>query len=314
MTDKGKKIAALLLAAAVINLPPAPAVAGNTDTDQAVEKITDIGKAVIDMAGDAAGKAGASIKDKLNQGDAKQSAPDAREKAEDDRQRNRERIQSQRDDEEEAELDMFHRFLRLIFIRQHIQERLPQPSRYVTIDAIPDNMRYAIIAMEDRKFYEHHGVDIEAVVRAFLVNMQSGEIEQGASTITQQLVKNLFLTGERTYTRKVEELVLSIFTEARCDKDEILEYYLNSIYYGGGYYGLQDASYGYFGKAPSELSLSECAMLAGMPQAPSANSPYKDYDAAVKRRNIVLKSMVAAGYIDKAAAEQAKAEPLILTQ
>lgn len=314
MTDKGKKIAALLLAAAVINLPPAPAVAGNTDTDQAVEKITDIGKAVIDMAGDSAGKAGASIKDKLNQGDAKKSAPDAREKAEDARQRNRERIQSQRDDEEEAELDMFHRFLRLIFIRQHIQERLPQPSRYVTIDAIPDNMRYAIISMEDRKFYEHHGVDIEAIVRAFLVNMQSGEIEQGASTITQQLVKNLFLTGERTYARKVEELVLSIFTEARCDKDEILEYYLNSIYYGGGYYGLKDASYGYFGKAPSELSLSECAMLAGMPQAPSANSPYKDYDAAVKRRNIVLKSMVAAGYIHKVAAEEAKAEPLILTQ
>ncbi|MDO4204553.1 MAG: transglycosylase domain-containing protein [Selenomonadaceae bacterium] len=313
MIKHRKSLAALLLAAAIINIPPAPAAAGKTDTDQAVEKITDIGKAVIDMAGDAAGKAGASIRDKLGEKEDKAS-PSPREKAEDARQKNRERIQSQRDDEEEAELDTFHRFLRLIFIRQHIQERLPQASRYAAIDTIPDNMRYAIIAMEDRKFYEHHGLDLEAIVRAFLVNMQSGEIEQGASTITQQLVKNLFLTGERTYARKLEELVLSIFTEARCDKDEILEYYLNSIYYGGGYYGLKDASYGYFGKAPADLTLAECAMLAGMPQAPSVNSPYKDYDAAVKRRNIVLKSMVAAGYITATAAEQAKAEPLILAQ
>lgn len=314
MLKRHKKTAAVILAASIINLPLAPVSAEKPDTERAVEIITDIGKAVIEKAGDAAGKAGDTIKEKMNRQDAEKKSPNAREKAEDARQKNRERMERQRDDEEEAELDMFHKVLRLFFIRQHLQERLPQASRYVAMADIPDNVRWAILSMEDRKFYEHHGLDFEAIVRAILVNLQSGEIEQGASTITQQLVKNLFLTGERTYERKIEELFLAFFVEARCSKDEILEYYLNSIYYGGGYYGLKDAALGYFGKVPADLTLGECAMLAGMPQAPSANSPYKDYDAAVKRRNIVLNAMVSAGYIGASAAEQAKAEPLILAQ
>lgn len=307
--NKRKTIAALMLAAMMISSCPLAARADVPDADQAAGKIIDFGKTVIDMAGDAANKASNAIQDKLNDGE---NQPSPKEKAEEARQKNRREIESQRDPEEEAELDMFHKVLRLIFIRQHIAERLPPASRYVPLEDIPDNMRWAILAMEDRKFYEHHGIDAEAIVRAFLVNMQNGEIQQGGSTITQQLVKNLFLTGERTYQRKVEELILTLFTETRCTKDEILEYYLNSIYFGGGYYGLKDAAYGYFGKAPADLTLGECAMLAGMPQAPSANSPYKDYDAAVKRRNAVLKTMVAAGYVTASDADRAAAEPLIL--
>lgn len=309
--NEEKKLAALILAAAIINSCPPSAGANIPDTGKAAETIIDFGKTVVDMAGDAAGKAGAAIQDKLNEG---MNPPSPKEKAEEARQENRRERESQRNPEEEAELDMIHKVLRLIFIRQHIQERLPPASRYTALENIPDNMRWAILAVEDRKFYEHHGIDPEAIVRAFLVNMQNGEIQQGGSTITQQLVKNLFLTEERTYQRKVEELVLTLFTEARCSKDEILEYYLNSIYYGGGYTGLKDAAYGYFGKAPSGLTLGECAMLAGMLQAPSANSPYRDYDAAVARRNTVLKDMVAAGYITAADADRAKSEPLILTQ
>lgn len=309
--NKRKTLAALLLAAAIITSCPPSAGADVPDTGKAAETIIDFGRTVIDMAGDAAGKAGAAIQDKLKGGEPQ---PSPREKAEEARQENRRERDSQRDQEDEAELDMIHKVLRLIFIRQHIAERLPPASRYAPLETIPDNMRWAILAVEDRKFYEHHGIDPEAIVRAFLVNLQNGEIQQGGSTITQQLVKNLFLTGDRTYQRKVEELVLTLFTEARCSKDEILEYYLNSIYYGGGYTGLKDAACGYFGKAPAGLTLGECAMLAGMIQAPSANSPYRDYDAAVKRRNIVLKDMVAAGYITATDADRAESEPLILTQ
>lgn len=309
--NKRKNLAVLMLAAAIINSCPPAAGADAPEPGKAAEAIIDFGKTVIDLAGDAAGKAGAAIQDRLNGGE---NQPSPREKAEEARQENRRERESQRDKEEEAELNIIYKVLRLIFIRQHIQERLPPASRYASLEDVPDNMRWAILAVEDRKFYEHRGIDPEAIVRALLVNMQNGEIQQGGSTITQQLVKNLFLTEERTYQRKAEELVLTLFTEARCTKDEILEYYLNSIYYGGGYTGLKDAAYGYFGKAPAALTLGECAMLAGMPQAPSANSPYRDYDAAVTRRNTVLKAMLAAGYITAADAGRAKSEPLILTQ
>lgn len=307
--NKGKKFAALMLAAAIINSCPLSAGANVPDPGKATEAIIDFGKSLIDLAGDAAGKAGSAIRDKLTEG-GKQPSP--KEKAEEARQENRREMESQRDREEEAELDMIHKVLRLMFIRQHIRERLPSASRYASLENIPDNMRWAILAVEDRKFYEHHGIDPEAIVRALLVNMQKGEIQQGGSTITQQLVKNLFLTEEQTYQRKAEELVLTLFTEARCTKDEILEYYLNSVYYGGGYNGLKDAAYGYFGKATADLTLGECAMLAGMLQAPSANSPYRNYDAAVVRRNAVLKAMAAAGYITAADADRAGAEPLVL--
>ena len=144
------------------------------------------------------------------------------------------------------------------------------------------------------------------------MNLQYGEIEEGASTITQQLVKNLFLSHEQSFGRKAEELLLSLDMEANYSKDEILELYLNTIYYGSGYYGIGAASDGFFGKAPKDLALPEAAMLAGLPNAPSVYSPYEDFLMAKKRQFVVLDAMVSAGYITQELAEDAKIKPLIL--
>ena len=170
----------------------------------------------------------------------------------------------------------------------------------------------AVVAVEDARFYSHPGFDLEAIARATLVNLQSGEIEEGASTITQQLVKNLFLSPEQSMGRKVEELALAIDFECRYSKNEILALYLNTIYFGSGYYGIYDAAHGYFGKEPSQLSLPEAAMLAGLPNAPSLYSPYESFLMAKKRQFIVLDAMVRTGYIDERTATEAKIEPLYL--
>jgi len=173
-------------------------------------------------------------------------------------------------------------------------------------------MQQAIIAVEDNRFYEHPGFDLQGILRATLVNLQYGQIEEGASTITQQLVKNLFLGSEQTFGRKAEELLLALDMEVNYSKEEILELYLNTIYYGSNYYGIGAASEGYFGKKPRELQLPECAMLAGVPNAPSLYSPYADFLLAKKRQIIVLDAMVRADVLDKRMAEDAKIVPLHL--
>ena len=198
-----------------------------------------------------------------------------------------------------------------MFLRRAVNSRVNKDG-YVTIDKIPQNLKDAVVAVEDRRFYEHHGFDVNGVARAALVNLQYGEIEEGASTITQQLVKNLFLSHEQSFGRKAEELLLSLDMEANYSKDEILELYLNTIYYGSGYYGIGAASDGFFGKAPKDLALPEAAMLAGLPNAPSVYSPYEDFLMAKKRQFVVLDAMVSAGYITQELAEDAKIKPLIL--
>ena len=189
----------------------------------------------------------------------------------------------------------------------HIENR-----SYSNYEDLSQNLKDAVVAVEDRRFYEHHGFDVNGVARAALVNLQYGEIEEGASTITQQLVKNLFLSHEQSFGRKAEELLLSLDMEANYSKDEILELYLNTIYYGSGYYGIGAASDGFFGKAPKDLALPEAAMLAGLPNAPSVYSPYEDFLMAKKRQFVVLDAMVSAGYITQELAEDAKIKPLIL--
>ena len=169
-----------------------------------------------------------------------------------------------------------------------------------------------MIAVEDNRFYSHHGFDVEGILRASLVNLQYGQIEEGASTITQQLVKNLFLSHERSFGRKAEELVLALDMEANYSKDEILELYLNTIYFGSNYYGIREASLGYFGKEPDKLALPEAAMLAGLPNAPSLYSPYVDFLMAKKRQFVVLEAMVRTGAISKDIAEDAKIKPIYL--
>ncbi len=203
------------------------------------------------------------------------------------------------------------RISRLVFLRRAVASHIRKDS-YTALNRIPLQLRQAVIAVEDNRFYSHHGFDAEGMMRAALVNLQYGEITEGASTITQQLIKNLFLSQEQTFGRKAEELLLALDMEANYSKDEILELYLNSIYFGSGYYGITDAAQGYFAKEPQDLDLAEASMLAGLPNAPSLYSPYVDFLKAKKRQFIVLDAMARTGFITKEQAEDAKIEPLYL--
>ena len=203
------------------------------------------------------------------------------------------------------------RISRAIFLKKAVQARTRQAD-YVRLQDIPESLQQAVIAVEDRKFYNHWGFDMEGIFRASLVNLQYGEVKEGASTITQQLVKNLFLSQEQTMGRKAEEFILAMDMELNYSKEEILELYLNSIYFGSGYYGIGQAAEGYFGKEPAMLALPEAAMLAGIPNAPSLYSPYVDFMLAKKRQFVVLDSMVAAGFLRENVAEDAKIKPIYL--
>lgn len=182
------------------------------------------------------------------------------------------------------------------------------------IKQIPDEVIHAVIATEDQRFYKHDGINYFAIMKAFIKNMVSGDIVAGGSTVTQQLAKNAFLTHERTYTRKVKELIITKKIERTYSKDEIMERYLNQIYFGEGAWGIQRAAKIYFGKEASELTLSESAMLAGLIKAPSILSPFKNMEKSIQRRNLVLALMENEGYISQTEAEQAKQEPVVLNE
>ena len=203
------------------------------------------------------------------------------------------------------------RLERVFFLKQAVNARI-NSANYVKLQDIPESMQQAVVAVEDRKFYNHWGFDMEGIFRASLVNLQYGQVKEGASTITQQLVKNLFLSQEQTMGRKAEEFVLAMDMELNYSKDEILELYLNTIYFGSGYYGIKEASQGYFGKEPAMLALPESAMLAGIPNAPSLYSPYVDFMLAKKRQFIVMDAMTAAGYLRESVADDAKIKPIYL--
>ena len=170
---------------------------------------------------------------------------------------------------QEEKLGFFATLDRMNSIQPAVDEKIKNIPHYVTIDKMPNLLMQAIVSVEDTRFYKHKGFDLIGIARAVLVNVEAGEIQEGASTITQQTVKNLFLTSDQTFTRKAEELILSMNMEKNFGKDKILEIYLNSIYFGSNFYGIYDASQGYFGKEPAELTIAECAMLAGLPNAPS---------------------------------------------
>ena len=182
----------------------------------------------------------------------------------------------------------------------------------VTLDKIPPNLRNAFIAVEDNRFYDHNGIDIRGIFRAVYSNLVSGEVAEGGSTITQQLAKNAFLSQDRTIKRKIEEIFIAMRLEREYTKDEILEMYLNQIYFGRGAYGVEAAAQTYFGKDVSQLDLSECAMLAGIPRSPNYYSPLNNLAAANERKGEVLDQMVKYDYIDSATAAKTKAEPLRL--
>lgn len=182
------------------------------------------------------------------------------------------------------------------------------------LSEIPHAAVAATIAIEDKDFFVHHGFSISGIVRAGISNSQ-GKSLQGGSTITQQLVKNRLLTSERTFARKVRELLLSILVEIQYSKEEILEMYLNQVSYGGNAYGIEEASQKFFGKSARELNLAESALLAGLPQSPSTYTPFgANPELAYTRQEEVLRRMVEDGYISLEQAEQAKKEPLIFNE
>ena len=182
-----------------------------------------------------------------------------------------------------------------------IENRSPMP-----LAQIPEVMRQAVLATEDRRFFRHWGVDVPGVLRAATSNVAAGGIRQGASTITQQLARNAFLSHSQTVERKIKEAVLAIRLERSFSKEEILEFYLNRIYFGEGTYGVEAASQRYFGKSCRDLTLPEAALLAGLPANPAAYSPLRHPEAAQRRRNSVLRRMEDTGVIDRQTRSEAE--------
>jgi 1A family penicillin-binding protein len=181
----------------------------------------------------------------------------------------------------------------------------------VKLDKIPRSLINATVAIEDKNFYHHHGFSVRGIVRAAIANSKDQTIQQGGSTITQQLIKNRLLTSEKTFQRKVREIVLSVMAEFTYSKDEILEMYFNQVAYGGSTYGVEEASERYFGKSVTELNLAESALLAGLPQAPSVYSPFgPEPETAKFRQQEVLGRMVDDGYITQQEADDALAQEL----
>lgn len=182
----------------------------------------------------------------------------------------------------------------------------------VSLDDLPSHVKDAFIAIEDKRFYQHKGLDYYRIVGASLKNLKSRSFKEGASTISQQLIKNTHLTNEKTIKRKLKEIKLTKILEKRHTKDEILEDYLNTIYFGESAYGIESAAKRYFGKHASELTVGESAVLAGLIKAPTTYSPYRHPEAALKRRNIVLQCMSEQGYIDSSTYDSCMASPIEL--
>jgi membrane peptidoglycan carboxypeptidase len=205
--------------------------------------------------------------------------------------------------------------LRLLYqawnIREITRSRIDRDD-WVPFDQMPPYLSQALVAVEDRRFYSHHGIDPDGILRAILVNLQADEVVEGGSTLTQQLVKNNLLSSERSMQRKAWEAVLSLLVEARCSKEEILEMYLNTTFFGNHSTGVKAAARNYFGIQPKQLSLSECAVIAGLPNAPTALNPYVDKEACRMRRDLVLEKMHKEGFITSNQLNHARHADIVL--
>lgn len=182
-------------------------------------------------------------------------------------------------------------------------EQLKSNDNYLELNKIPEYFKDAIVAVEDHRFKSHGGIDIISTCRAILNNIKAMSIVEGGSTITQQLAKNLYFSQEQDFVRKVAELFAALDLEKDYSKDDILEFYLNTIYFGNGYYGIYDASMGYFNKPPKDLTIKEATLLAGIPNAPSVYALTENPDLAKQRQAQVLDAMVNYNYITDQEAE-----------
>ena len=172
-----------------------------------------------------------------------------------------------------------------------------ETENYAKIDEIPQIYKDAVISVEDHRFYKHNGVDIIAIGRAFVNDIKAMEFVEGGSTITQQLAKNIYFTQEKKITRKIAEVFMAFEIEKEYDKDQILELYLNTSYFGDGYYTVKEACKGYFNKELKEMTDYECILLAGIPNAPSVYAPTKNPELAIQRQKQVMNKMVEYEYL-----------------
>ena len=186
--------------------------------------------------------------------------------------------------------------------------------KQIPLDALPHYTPNAFVAVEDKRFFSHNGIDIKRVCGAILHNVKSGSFKEGASTISQQLIKNTHLDNQKTIERKVNEMLLALELEKGYTKEQILEIYLNTIYFGRNAYGIENASNVYFGKSARNLTLSESAILAGMIKAPNTYAPDKNIDKCQSRRDLVLDLMLEQGYISQKDCNDAKSQPIIFVK
>ncbi len=176
-------------------------------------------------------------------------------------------------------------------------DEITSKENYMPFDELSKDYINAVVAVEDRRYYDHGAIDPIGIARAIWVNISNWELREGGSTITQQVAKNVIFSQEDTVSRKLGEIIAAFDLEKNYSKDEILAIYVNTCYFGDGYYGIYDASMGYYNKEPKDLNLDEASMLAGVPNAPSAYSPNVNPDLAKKRQKHVLEKMVENGYI-----------------
>lgn len=191
---------------------------------------------------------------------------------------------------------MYKEALDKISVKDKVAE-LQAQENYTKFDALPEFYVDAVVAVEDRRFYEHGALDYIGIARAIWTNIKSFELREGGSSITQQVAKNVYFTQEKTALRKIAEIFMAFEIERNCDKNTILEIYVNTSYFGSGYYGIKEASNGYYDKEPIDMDKNECSMMAGVPNAPSVYAPTKNPDLAVQRQRQVLERMVRYEYI-----------------
>lgn len=183
-------------------------------------------------------------------------------------------------------------------------QQLREQEDYTKIDDMPQIYLKAVVSVEDHRFYKHFGIDVISIGRAFVNDIKKMKFVEGGSTITQQLAKNIYFTQDKKIVRKVAEIFMAFSIESNYNKDEILELYLNTSYFGNGFYSVKSASLGYFNKLPKDMNDSESIMLAGIPNAPSLYNPIQNKNLAIERQRQVINKMIKYGNLDKIEAEK----------
>lgn len=189
-------------------------------------------------------------------------------------------------------------------IEEKIEEIKNEKEHYTKYEELPQDYINAVVAVEDRRYFEHNGIDLISISRAIVKDIQERELVEGGSTITQQLAKNTYFTQKKEFTRKIAEIFMAFEYEKNCSKEEIFELYVNTMYFGDGYYSVYDAVHGYFDKEINEMNLYECTLLAGIPNAPSVYSPTKNPELAKQRQAQVLNKMLKYDYITQEEADK----------